>query len=77
MICPLCNAVMENGTTSMVFNMDGGQRTIVVLNIPALICEQCGDEFIQAETAQRLETIVHKSEEDGLRMGFLNYSQAA
>jgi YgiT-type zinc finger domain-containing protein len=77
MKCPLCGGIMESGTTSLVFNTDGGQRTIVVLNVPALICTQCGDEFIPAENARRVETIVHKSEKDGLRMGFLNYSQAA
>ncbi|MBN1604444.1 MAG: type II toxin-antitoxin system MqsA family antitoxin [Chitinispirillaceae bacterium] len=77
MRCPLCCGSMENGTTSLVFNMSGEKRTIVVLDVPAFICEQCGEEYVPIENARRVEDIVRKSEENGLKMGFLNYSVAA
>ena len=53
------------------------ELTINVLNVPALVCEQCGEEFVPLETARKGEQLVHKGEKDGLQMGFLNYPQAA
>ena len=68
---------MVEGTTTLVFELDGGSRTIVVQGVPALICDQCGDAFIPAESARQVETLVKKSEEDGVRAGFVQFSKAA
>lgn len=76
MKCPLCAGDMTDGTTTLVFNLEG-QRVVVVLNVPARICDQCGDEFIPLESAQKVEQLVEKSKQDGIRMGFLNFSHAA
>jgi YgiT-type zinc finger domain-containing protein len=77
MKCPLCAAKMVEGTTNLVFNLREEQRIIVVLDVPALICDQCGEEFVPLESAQKVESLVRKSEEGGIKMGFLTFSQAA
>ncbi|WP_462326051.1 YgiT-type zinc finger protein [Desulfoplanes sp.] len=43
MACPLCKGKMEIGTTILPFEMNNG-KVIVILNVPARICEQCGEE---------------------------------
>ena len=54
--CPLCGGQKEKGTTT--YSVDNGQSLIVVRSVPAMICQQCGEEWIDHETAQALERIV-------------------
>jgi YgiT-type zinc finger domain-containing protein len=76
MDCPLCKANMEEGTTILPFDMKNG-RVIVVLNVPARICEQCGEEFVDMAVVRNLEALLERAERDGLSMGFLEYGLAA
>ena len=54
--CPLCGGQKRVGTTT--FSVDNGESLVVVRTVPATICEQCGEEWIDNETAQALERIV-------------------
>ncbi|MDZ7760770.1 MAG: type II toxin-antitoxin system MqsA family antitoxin [Desulfovermiculus sp.] len=72
MDCPLCKANMEEGTTILPFDMKNG-RVIVVLNVPARICEQCGEEFVDMAVVRNVEALLERAERDGLSMGFLEY----
>ena len=54
--CPLCGGDREPGTT--LFSVDLGHGVVVVRNVPASVCRQCGEALIGAETAKELEVIV-------------------
>jgi hypothetical protein len=52
-------------------------RVIVVLNVPARVCEQCGEEYVDMKVARNVEQLIDRAERDGLRMGFVEYAAAA
>ncbi len=67
---------MERGETNLPYELDG-ERIIVVKDVPALVCVQCGDAFVEIEVLRRVEKILARAERDGLVMGFVEYKRAA
>jgi len=55
-LCPLCGGDMEAGKTT--FTADLGFGVVVVRNVPATVCSQCGADWIDDATAARIEKIV-------------------
>ena len=55
-VCPMCGGHKEAGHTT--FSVDLGEGLVVVRHVPAMICNQCGEEWIENVTAQQLEEIV-------------------
>lgn len=55
-ICPTCGGVKKPGNTT--FTSDLGFGVIVIRNVPATICSQCGADWISDETAKEIEKIV-------------------
>ena len=56
-LCPICGGTKTQGTTT--FTVDLGFGVVVVHNVPALVCDQCGADWIADETAERLEKTVN------------------
>ncbi|MHB8683812.1 MAG: type II toxin-antitoxin system MqsA family antitoxin [Dehalococcoidia bacterium] len=50
--------------------------TLVVKNVPALICESCGDEYFDEEVLAALEVIAERSEESGVEVVIREYHAA-
>ncbi|MCL4512123.1 MAG: type II toxin-antitoxin system MqsA family antitoxin [Bacteroidetes bacterium] len=59
--CPLCGGGKQLGTTT--YTVDTGTGLIVVRNVKAEICTQCGEEWIDNATARELEKIVDEARE--------------
>lgn len=76
MKCPSCKSNLKEGTTALTFQMSD-DRIVVVRDVPALICEECGDESIDMNIAKIVEEQVHKALSDGIRMGFIDFNNAA
>ncbi len=55
--CPLCGGEKKAGKTT--FTADLGFGVVVVRNVPATVCVQCGADWIQDSIAARLEEIVN------------------
>ena len=55
-LCPLCGGHKAPGTTT--FTADIGTGVVVVRHVGATVCTQCGEEWIDNETARKLESIV-------------------
>ena len=56
MTCFMCKGTVCGGFST--FTVDMGTCIVIVKNVPALICDQCGDTCYNDETAGRLEEIV-------------------
>ena len=54
--CPLCGGAKAPGTTT--FTADLGSGVVVVRRVPALICSQCGEEWLDHATNLELESIL-------------------
>ena len=54
--CSYCGGVKRPGTTT--FTVDLGFGVIVIRNVPATVCLQCGADWIADDIAERLEVMV-------------------
>jgi YgiT-type zinc finger domain-containing protein len=52
----MCGGAKASGTTT--YTVDLGSGVIVVRDVPAMVCEQCGEEWLGAQTARTLESLV-------------------
>lgn len=54
--CPLCGGEKQPGTTTFAVDLKFG--VVVVREVPAFVCTQCGDAWIDDPVAVKLESIV-------------------
>lgn len=50
--CPLCGGTKKEGKTT--FTVDFGAGVVVVRDVPATVCSQCGADWIEDATAAKL-----------------------
>ncbi len=50
MKCPECKYEMKQGLTKLVFKSN--HKTVVIKNLPALICKQCGEASLDIKTSK-------------------------
>ncbi|MFY8000928.1 MAG: type II toxin-antitoxin system MqsA family antitoxin [Candidatus Kapaibacteriota bacterium] len=53
--CSLCGGIVEQGFTTFSADIEG--RLFVARHVPAKVCDQCGEEWIENSTAQELERL--------------------
>ncbi len=56
MSCFYCKGVMERSMTKFI--LDLGHCVVIVKNVPAMVCKQCGEKVFDDDTMGRLEQIV-------------------
>ncbi len=59
--CPLCKGKKEAGKTT--FTAELGFGVVVVRDVPALVCDLCGADWIEDSIAEKLEEIVAEARE--------------
>ena len=64
--CPLCGGRKQPGKT--IYAVDLGSGVILVRNVPATVCMQCGEAWIDHYTTQKLEQITQEAREKGLQV---------
>lgn len=65
-LCPLCGGKKKSGTTT--FTADLGFGVVVVRDVPATVCSQCGQDWIDDSMAKRLEEIVEEARQKRLQV---------
>ena len=58
-LCPVCQGTRRRGTTT--FTADLGFGVVVVRYVPALVCSQCGADWIEYQVANRVERLVEEA----------------
>ena len=76
MSCPLCKGDMVKGKTNLTYEIRG-KNILVVSDVPARLCKQCGESFIDIEVVRKVEKIVSLAERDGVTFGLVKYREAA
>jgi len=56
-ICTICGGKKSKGKTTFSADLDSG--VVVVREVDATVCSQCGEEWIDDATARQLEQIVN------------------
>ena len=65
-LCPLCGGDRVPGRTT--FSADLGTGVVVVRNVPATVCDQCGAEWIADATAVELEAVTDDARRRGAQI---------
>ncbi|MBI5216882.1 MAG: type II toxin-antitoxin system MqsA family antitoxin [Ignavibacteriae bacterium] len=73
--CPLCGGTKEKGNTT--FTVDYTTGVIVVRNVPALVCSQCGEEWIDNNTSTQLEEITRDARTAMKQVEVLDFTAVA
>jgi len=61
--CPLCKGPLERKVIS--YTQPFEHRLCVVENVPAMVCQQCGEIVIDPSTAKKIQKLVWSSEPQG------------
>jgi YgiT-type zinc finger domain-containing protein len=67
---------MSAGTTNLPYDLKEG-NVVVIINVPALVCDQCGDDFVEIDIARKVEKLLERIERDGVSMGMVQFDRAA
>jgi YgiT-type zinc finger domain-containing protein len=68
-LCPLCGGSKEPGQAT--YTVDFGPSIVIVRNVPAMVCEQCGEEWIGAEAAHKLEQLTRDARQRGEQVAII------
>lgn len=76
MTCFFCKGQTVETTTKFI--VDLGQCVVIVKNVPAQVCQQCGEASFSDEVAQRLEKIVEAVKASMMsEVAIIEYSRCA
>ena len=65
-LCPFCGGAKKPGTTT--FTAELGFGVVVVRQVPASVCSQCGADWISDKVAGKLETLVAEAKTKRLQV---------
>ena len=57
--CPLCGGGKKAGKTT--FTVDLGFGVVVIRDVPATICSQCGADWLSNDVSARIEQMVQEA----------------
>jgi YgiT-type zinc finger domain-containing protein len=57
--CAICGGTIKEGTTT--FTIDYGDGVVVIRDVPAKVCSQCGSDWIEDDIAAKLEDLVNNA----------------
>ena len=77
--CSLCGGEMEEKEVEVI--KKAGEKVVVVKDVPAWVCKQCGERYYSIDTVERIKEIVKEVSEEKVKMhkifaGELNFKVA-
>jgi YgiT-type zinc finger domain-containing protein len=73
MNCIICKANLTKGNVNHI--VDLGVGIIIIKDVPANICTQCGEYYLDTATAMKLESIVDEIKKNKAEVFIVNYSE--
>lgn len=73
MKCALCKGNLTRGKVNHIIDL--GKGIIIIKNVPANICSQCGEYYVDTETAIKLETIIDELKRNKAEVLIINYNE--
>ena len=75
MKCVIC----KQGDThpgSVTITLERGGMTLVVKGVPARVCSNCGEEYVEEAVAKRLLELADQAEQAGIQVDIRRYIAA-
>ena len=70
--CPLCGGSKRPGATT--FTAELGFGVVVIREVPATVCSQCGTDWIADDVAAQIETLVDDARKKRLLVEVLSFA---
>ena len=71
---PLCGGLLQHGQTAAQFFI--GEKIIIIKDVPAEVCADCGEAFTKSSVAGRIEDILEKVEVLHSEMSVVHFKAA-
>jgi YgiT-type zinc finger domain-containing protein len=75
MICPVCRRGETQPGTSTV-TLERGGLTFVVKGVPAMVCVNCGEEYVDSEATERVLCVAQEAAAAGSLVDIRTYQAA-
>lgn len=75
MTCFTCKGDVVNSTTTYMTEYDG--CFLIIKNVPCSKCTQCGEEYLNGVTLQKIERILEKLKSVLTEVAIVGYNKAA
>jgi YgiT-type zinc finger domain-containing protein len=75
MKCVICKQGQTQPGTATV-TLERGGATVVIKGVPARVCQNCGEEYVDAETTGRLLACADQAARTGVSVDVRNYVAA-
>lgn len=72
MKCIICKSKTKKGTKNVVFTK--GNSTILIKDVPGLVCENCGEAYVVDNVAEKLLEICESEFKKRLEIEILRYA---
>lgn len=75
MRCLICKqADTQPGRTTVT--LERGQVTLVIKDVPARVCPNCGEDYVEEDTASKLIDILDQASKAGVQVDIRQYQAA-
>ncbi|MGK7344465.1 MAG: type II toxin-antitoxin system MqsA family antitoxin [Candidatus Nitrospinota bacterium M3_3B_026] len=75
MKCVICKSGETRAGRTTV-TLERGAMTLVVKGVPAKVCENCGEDYLDEETVKDLEAIADEAAKTGVQVEVRQYAAA-
>lgn len=75
MICFTCKGDVELSTTTYMTECNG--CFLIIKNVPCTKCKQCGEEYLNGATLQKIEKILEKLKDMLTEVAIVDFNKAA
>ena len=72
--CPLCGGYLHDGDTAIPFL--SGNKIVVVKDVPAEICDDCGEPYMKSHVVERIEELFDRLDDIKSEMSVVYYHAA-
>jgi len=72
MLCVMCKGDLTEGTIS--YSVDHNSQFSLLKEVPALICNQCGEFFLDDEVVAKIEEIVESAKISDVEIEVLKFA---
>lgn len=73
MNCVLYKSQLTHGEVNHI--VDNCGKIVIIKNVPAMVCHQCGEYYLDNETAIKIEKIVDELLKNKTEITIANYSE--
>lgn len=75
MSCFVCKGNLENKKVNYVVDLEN--TIIIIKEVPARVCTQCGEQYFDDETAENIEKIINQLKKLAAEVTIVNYKENA